>query len=100
MPRRQIEVALIALALAGPALVAASLPQAARADVRISIDPGAVAYGYNDGYWDRDHHWHPWPNRADADWYREHDRAHYYDRRHDRERDGGWRGNDRWWDHH
>ena len=93
--RRKIEVALVAVALLGSA---AALPAAAQ--VHVSINPGSVAYGYNDGYWDRDHHWHGWANAADRDWYQKHYAAHYYDRRHDREAGQGWRGSDRWWEHH
>jgi hypothetical protein len=78
--------------------LAIGLPTPARADVHISIDPGAVAFGYRDGYWDRERHWHGWAHRRDHDWYRDHYRDHYYDRRHDAERDHGWREADRWWD--
>lgn len=95
--KRRIEVALVALALAGASLTA-GVPTAARADVRVSIDPGSIAFGYSDGYWDRDRRWHGWANRSDADWYREHYREHYYDRKHDGDRDQGWRSADRWWD--
>lgn len=97
--KRKIEVALVALALAGVSL-AVGLPVPARADIHVSIDPGSVAFGYSDGYWDRDHHWHAWRNREESDWYREHYRDHYYDRKHEAEREQGWRSADRWWDHH
>lgn len=93
--KRILQAALVAVALTAPAFA----PVAARADVSVTFDSGSVAYGYNDGYWDRDHAWHPWPNRqAEADW-RAHNAEHYYDRRHDSDHDMGWRG-DHWWDHH
>lgn len=94
---RTVEVAFVALVLLGSSLGTA-LPAAA--EVNISVDPGSIAFGYSDGYWDRDHHWHAWRNRNDAEWYRSHDAQHYVDRRHDQEREQGWHGEDRWWDHH
>jgi hypothetical protein len=95
--QRMVRAAVAAVVLlAAPALV----PLPAAADVHVSIDPGAVAYGYNDGYWDRNHRWHRWPATADRDWYRAHYGGHYYDQRHDRAPEQGWRSSDRWWDHH
>lgn len=94
--RCTVKVMLAAIALAG-APVAASLPAAA--EVSISVDPNGIAFGYNDGYWDRDHHWHAWRNRREAEWYRDHYRDHYFAWRHDRDRDQGWRDADRWWEH-
>ena len=94
--RLRIETLLVALAVLG--LSAAVMPAAA--EVNISIDPGSIAFGYRDGYWDRDHHWHAWRNRSDADWYRSHYAEHYYDRPHGHEHEGDWRGDDRWWEHH
>lgn len=93
--KRTIQAVFVAVALAAPAFA----PMAARADVSVTFDSGSVAYGYNDGYWDRDHHWHTWPNPAAASDWRAHNAAHYYDRRHDADKDAGWRG-DHWWDHH
>jgi hypothetical protein len=97
--KRRIEVAVVALALLGVPL-AVGMPVPAHADVHVSIDPGSVAFGYSDGYWDRDHRWHDWRNREETDWYREHYRDHYYNRKHDGEREQGWRSTDRWWDRH
>ena len=93
--KRIVQAAFIAAALAAPAFV----PLAARADVSVTFDTGSVAYGYNDGYWDRAHAWHPWPNTASQREWSERNREHYFDRRHDREHDMGWR-TDRWWDRH
>lgn len=92
--KRTIQAALVAVALAAPAFA----PLAARADVTVTFDQGSVAYGYNDGYWDRTHAWHPWPNdRARDDW-RSHYAAHYYDRAHTAYPGEGWR-TDTWWGH-
>src|SRR5579875_3960076 len=64
----------------------------------LRVQQGSVAYGYNDGYWDRSHAWHPWPNqRAESDW-RAHNAAHFYNQRHYRDHEMGWR-NDHWWGH-
>ena len=95
--RTSIKIALAAIALAGAPLAATTQP--ASAEVGISINPGGIAFGYSDGYWDRDHHWHNWRNRQDAQWYREHYHDHYYDHHHNRDHGDGWR-NDRWWDRH
>lgn len=93
--KRTIQAVLVAVALAAPAFA----PLAARADVSVTFDAGSVAYGYKDGYWDRTHAWHPWPNaQAEADW-RAHNAAHFWDHRHDADKDAGWRG-DNWWAHH
>ena len=85
--------AVLGLAIAGA--VAALPPPATAAHVSISVDPNAIAFGFSDGYWDRDHHWHRWASPADARWYRMHYRSHYYGHRHDRDHDGGWRHE--WW---
>ena len=72
----------------------------ARADVHISLNPDSVAFAYSDGYWDRDHHWHAWRNRDEANWYREHHKEHYVAHSHGHDRDKGWHDSDRYWDHH
>jgi len=96
---RIIKTALIASALAGAPLLASAPAMAA---VDLSVDLGNAAFGYSDGYWDRDHHWHAWRNRQEAEYFRTHYGDHYYAVRHDRDRkdrDKGWR-NERWWDEH
>lgn len=95
--KRSLGIAALAVALAWGAT---AMPAAARENVNITLNPGGVAFGYSDGYWDRDHHWHKWQNRQEAQWYREHYHDHYYGWRHDRDHDQGWRQADRWWDHH
>ncbi|HVA11791.1 MAG TPA: hypothetical protein VNF99_00940 [Stellaceae bacterium] len=98
--RRTIQLASQIFGLAfvlGAALLAPTI--AARAEVTVTFNPGGIAYGYNDGYWDRDHAWHAWPDRRAAEDYRSHDAQHYDDRKHDADKDGGWRG-DNWWKHH
>jgi hypothetical protein len=90
---------LIAVALAGASVVA-SVPAVAATDFSISL--GNAAFGYSDGYWDRDHNWHAWHNRAESRYYQTHNAEHYVATRHDRDRkdkDKGWR-NERWWDKH
>ncbi len=95
--RHTIKIALIALAMSGSALTVA---QPALADhVVVTFNPGIVAYGYNDGYWDRQHAWHRWHNRREIAAFREANREHYYERRHTHEHGGGWR-EERYWDRH
>lgn len=83
------------------ALVLGLLPMAtpalAREGVSISVDFGTVAFGYYDGYWDRDHRWHRWQGDERVRFRRDY-REHYYGRRHDRYRNHGWRGHDRYWE--
>jgi hypothetical protein len=84
------------------ALIAATfalVPLSAQASERISIDFGTIAFGYSDGYWDRDHHWHRWHHHRDWDRYREEHREHAYEWRHNRDHDRGWHDHDRYWDH-
>jgi hypothetical protein len=89
-----IKIALLAAALVvGPMAVGHS----AKAGVTVGVGAGGIAFGFTDGYWDRDHQWHRWRNRHEAAAWRAENRDHYYAWRHDRHHDGGWR-NDRWWD--
>lgn len=82
-------------------LIAVSLvfaaPIAARADTSIFVDLGGIAFGYQDGYWDRDRRWHEWQRREDWDRYRAEYREHAYEWRHDRDHDMGWR--EEYWHH-
>jgi hypothetical protein len=89
--------ALVALAL-GAAPVVTAAPASAAVDFSISL--GNAAFGYADGYWDRDHVWHPWHNKQESQYFRTHYGDHYYNVRHNRDRkdrDQGWR-NERWWE--
>ena len=87
----------------GTALVALSLmamPLTAQAGTSVGIDFGNIAFGYTDGYWDHDHHWHRWRHHADWERFREERREHAYEYRHDHDHDHGWHDNDRYWEHH
>ena len=92
-----IKGAMFVLALAGAPLAIATAPAQAAVDFGITLGPN-VAFAYQDGYWDRDHHWHRW-GRGEAAWYRAHYHDHYYGWRHDRDRHDrnvGWR-EEHWW---
>ncbi len=95
--RPWIKGALLVVALAGaPAMVSAP---AHAESVDFSVRLGNAAFGYSDGYWDREHRWHRWRNAAEHRYYREHYAEHYYKVRHDNDRrHNGWR-EERWWDH-
>jgi opacity protein-like surface antigen len=56
---------------------------------RLTFDVGAVAFGYNDGYWDTGHRWHAWRNQSDAASYRSHGQ-NFHGWNHDRDHDNGW----------
>ena len=91
--RQFVKGALIVINLAGAPVVAAT-PTVAAVDFSISLGNGA--FGYSDGYWDRDHQWHVWRNAAEQRYFREHYGEHYADVRHDRDRNDrgqGWREN-------
>jgi hypothetical protein len=94
-----LKTTLIALALTVTP-IAVSLPAAAAVDFSVSL--GNAAFGYTDGYWDRDHMWHSWQNKAQAQYYRAHNAQHYVAARHDKnpkDQDKGWR-NENYWDKH
>jgi hypothetical protein len=77
-------------------------PPASADHVTVAVGAPAIAFGYSDGYWDRDRRWHTWKDRDEAENFRRDYREHYYDWRHDRDhdRDLGWRDEDHWWDRH
>jgi hypothetical protein len=89
--KKPIKIVLVTLALAGGPLITGCV---------VAPRGGEVAFGYSDGYWDRDHHWHAWRSSQDAAQFRAANRDHYYDRRHDEDRDQGWHDNDRYWQRH
>ena len=62
------------------------------ADINVNFDPGNVAYGYSDGYWTTKHEWRTWEKPEYVEVYRKHPGARYYEYRHDRDADMGWRG--------
>jgi len=101
--RMLLKGAAIALALAGTMLAAPGTANAAgitintsdrgrdHANSGISFSFGDVAYGYRDGYWDRDHRWHNWRNRREHRDYRNQFGDNYRNGYHHRYRDQGWR---------
>ncbi len=95
---RTVTAVLLALALIGGATAVS--PSAKADNVAVGIGPGGIAFGFNDGYWDRGHQWHAWRNHEEAEHWRAENREHYYDWKHDRDHDAGWRDNDRYWEHH
>ena len=88
------------MALAGSVWLLAGTAPAHAADVAVGVGPAGIAFGYQDGYWDRSHNWHAWRDRDEAAHWREANREHYYDYKHDRDRDQGWREREQYWDHH
>ena len=55
----------------------------------LSLDIGAIAFGYNDGYWDTGHRWHSWRNNAERDNYRSHGQ-NFHRWGHNRDSNHGW----------
>jgi len=77
----------------------ASAPALA-AQVSVGVALPGVAFGYSDGYWDRDHGWHQWRDREEAEHWRAENREHFFAWNHDRDRDQGWHETDHWWERH
>jgi hypothetical protein len=69
-----------------------ALGAAKAADVVVNFDPGTVAYAYTDGYWTTKREWRTWEKPEYVEVYRKHPGARYYEHRHDRDADMGWRG--------
>lgn len=86
---KTLKSAALALALAGVATIGISTAYAA--DVSVTFDPGVVQYGYTDGYWTRTHEWRTWERPEHVEVYRKAPNAAYYEYRHDRDPDMGWR---------
>jgi hypothetical protein len=80
--------AAVVLGLAGATFAVPETASAAR--VAVSFDLGNVAFGYQDGYWDRDHRWHRWRHQRDARRYRSEHGDQYHHWRHNRDSDQGW----------
>jgi hypothetical protein len=73
-------------------LGATALGTVQAADVNVTFNPGDVAYGYSDGYWTTKREWRTWDKPEYVEVYRKHPGARYYEYRHDRDPDMGWRG--------
>jgi hypothetical protein len=84
---RTLKATVLAFALASAAALSAQA-----ADTVITFNPGDVAYGYSDGYWTTRHEWRTWEKPDYVEVYRKHPGARYYEYRHDRDPDMGWRG--------
>jgi hypothetical protein len=97
--RRNLKIALAAIALGVAPVVAISPPVAAQS-VGVTVSVPGIAFGYSDGYWDQQHHWHAWKSREQMDAWRQANAAHFYERRHDADAAAGWRANDQWWARH
>jgi len=82
--------AVAAVALAGASLLPTA-PARAQVNIGISFHEGDVMYAYRDGWWDHGHRWHPWRSEAERIWWRDHYHDRYWDWRHDRDPDMGWR---------
>jgi hypothetical protein len=81
-----------AITLAFAAATAIGAATASAADVSVTFNPGDVAYGYSDGYWTTKREWRTWEKPEYVEVYRKHPGARYYEWRHDRDPDMGWRG--------
>ena len=80
-----------ALAVALASIASFGISTGYAADVVVEFNPGIVQYGYTDGYWTRTHEWHAWERPEHVEVYRKAPNAAYYEYRHDRDPDMGWR---------
>ena len=84
-----IKAAALAVAFSGVAMIGVSTANAA--DVVVQFDPGVVQYGYTDGYWTRTREFRTWESPEHVTIYRAVPKAEYYEYKHDRDPDMGWR---------
>tara|TARA_R110002074_G_scaffold60236_4_gene146105 strand:+ start:7986 stop:8315 length:330 start_codon:yes stop_codon:yes gene_type:complete len=107
--KKIIRATIVMVGLASAGLAMTSTPSLA--GVSINLDFGSVATGYQDGYWDNNHHWHNWRSDEEMHQYRakhghkynnwkrsgKQDRGHYkvrdrrHETRHDNGRHNGWK---------
>ena len=78
---------LVAASVLGGAGLFAAAPASAQG-FNFSFRVGDVAMGYNDGYYDRNRHWHAWRNTRERNWYRAHYGYNYRAMRRDSDHDG------------
>jgi len=56
----------------------------------VTQDRGDIAFGYNDGYWDRSHQWHVWRDQDEMKSYKSAQNNQFHDWQHSRDPDQGW----------
>jgi hypothetical protein len=84
--KTSLKILLATSALVGAGMVG-TLPAAAQ-PAGFSFRIGDIGIAYDDGYYDRSHHWHAWRHARERDWYRVNYRHRYHGYRHDRDHDG------------
>ena len=90
-----MSMAVAAAILGGAALVTGP---ANAADVTVAVGQApVVAFGYNDGYWDREHKWHDWRNHEEMSRWQTENHDHFYEKKHVELPNGGWR-EERYWE--
>lgn len=94
---RTITAALVAVALVGGSLAAAKADQVTTSTTTTTTGP---AFGYEDGYWARNHSWHNWASPEDRTTFEKTYHAHYYSGMHTAAPDKGWREHDLYWESH
>ena len=83
--KNSLKLLLAAGAIFGAGLVG-TLPAAAQSG--FSFRAGDVAFGFQDGYYDRRNQWRSWRDARERDWYRANYRDNYRGYRRDQDRDG------------
>ena len=87
---------LVAASFIGASLALATMSGGiARADdFHFSFDTGGVRFAFQDGYWDRDHHWHAWRNKREREEFHHRFADRYDTSMHTKVRNQGWRDDD------
>lgn len=96
---RTMTAMLVAFALVGGSLALGT----ARADevtTSTTTTTTSPAFGYEDGYWARDHVWHTWASPGDRVTFEKTYKSHYYTGMHTAAPDAGWREHDLYWETH
>ncbi len=84
---KSLKALLVATALAGASIVGTTSVASAQ-PTGFSFRVGDVAFGYQNGYYDRSNRWHNWRNERERAWYRNNYRKTFVARNYDRDRDG------------
>lgn len=95
---RTLSSALVAVALVGGSLAVAQADEVTTS--KTTTTTTGPVFGYEDGYWARDHVWHTWASPADRTEFQKTESKHFYSSTHTTAPDEGWREHDEYWETH
>lgn len=97
---RTMTAMLVAFAVAGGSLALGTAHADEVTTSRTTTTTTSPAFGYEDGYWARNHEWHGWANPGERETFEKTYHAHYYSGMHTAAPDQGWREHDEYWESH